>query len=87
MIRARFTVNDQDYRPVVWPIPHPYWCSGYTENRAVLVAYADDLAQVLHQWPDAENIDVMEDGLTEYTFTTRFAKPSWLEAKQSGGEG
>lgn len=25
MIRARFRVNEDDYRPVTWPIKHPYW--------------------------------------------------------------
>lgn len=28
MIRARFRVAVDDYRPIKWPLPHPYWCTG-----------------------------------------------------------
>jgi hypothetical protein len=81
MIRARFTVSAEDYRPVVWPIKHPYWCSGYhgDDSGAILVAYADSIEQIKELWPDATNIDVME-APDQYTFTDRFPKPDWLEA-------
>jgi hypothetical protein len=78
MIRARFKVAGDDYRPVIWPIKHPYWCSGYDERRAVLVAYADDEAEIMRNWPDAEALDVMQEGLEEYTFTGRFPRPDWM---------
>lgn len=78
MIRARFKTNAEDYRPVLWPITHPYWCTGYTEDKAVIVAYADDEAEIKRLWPDAENIDVLNANATEYTFSTRFARPSWM---------
>lgn len=41
MIRARFMTTSSDYRPVVWPIRHPYWCTGYCDGMSVIVAYAD----------------------------------------------
>jgi hypothetical protein len=79
MIRARFKVNGADYRPVMWPIPHPYWCSGYSaDGKAIIVAYAAGEPQILRLWPDAEDIDVMETELTQYTFTERFQRPEWF---------
>lgn len=76
MIRARFEVNEDDYRPVNWPIKHPYWCTGYGEDHAIIVAYADDEAEILRNWPDAKNIDAqIRDS---YTFTDRFQKPEWF---------
>lgn len=78
MIRARFNVAALDWRPVVWPIKHPYWCSGYSaDGSAVLVAYADDEAEIRRQWPEASNIDA--EPATGYKFTSRFPKPEWLE--------
>lgn len=78
MIRARFKVLDEDYRPIKWPIKHPYWCTGYGgDGRAILVAYADDEEEILANWPDAHDIDISE--ATEYTFTSRFPKPDWFE--------
>lgn len=54
MIRARFVVPSKDPRPVKWPIPHPYWITGFDlDDRAIIVAYADDEDQVAEQWPDA----------------------------------
>ena len=81
MLRARFTTNDEDYRPVVWPIKHPYWCTGYSmraddTGRAVLVAYVDDEAELLRNWPDAEDIDA--EPAFGYQFTSRFRKPDWF---------
>ena len=83
MIRARFKIYDIDYRPLIWPIPHPYWCSGEGDDSNGsyywVVAYADSVEQILKYWSDAQSIGVMQEGLTEYTFTDRFAKPDWFE--------
>ena len=90
MIRARFYVNGEDYRPVNWPIKHPYWCTGYKynihsddEDDAIIVAYADDEAEILANWPDAKEIDAEEK--TEYVFTSRFEKPEWFESDADAG--
>jgi len=81
MIRARFYSpferNDNDYRPIKFPPPHPYWCSGSNDEAFVLVAYADNVDQILEYWPEAEDIDYSE--AEEYTFTSRFQKPDWFE--------
>jgi hypothetical protein len=76
MIRARFTVPADDPRPVAWPIKHPYWITGYTVGTAILVAYADDEAAILQNWPEAKYIVSWE--VDEYAFTSRFPKPEWF---------
>lgn len=77
MLRIRFKANPDDYRPVKWPIKHPYWCSGTGEDYSILISYADDEDYIYEHWPEAEELEVEEvDG---YTFTDRFPKPDWFE--------
>jgi hypothetical protein len=77
MIRARFNADGSDWRPVNWPIKHPCWCTGYSASGdSVVVAYADDEAEILHNWPEAVNIEI--DHVDEYMFTDRFPKPDWF---------
>lgn len=82
MIKVRFFTHEKDYRPIKWPIKHPFWCSGYGSDRegeyAVLIAYADNVDQILELWPEAEAIDVFEEDVDKYTFTGRFPKPDWV---------
>lgn len=76
--RFRFYVNAEDPRPVEWPIKHPYWVTGYADDMkyAVIVAYADNVAEVRRLWPDAIEID--DQGQTKgYFFNERFPKPEW----------
>lgn len=80
MIRARFFVHAQDYRPVKWPITHPYWCTGQGVGYAVLVAYASDVIELLRNWPDAKNIE--SESVDSYVFTSRFPKPNWFQSKE-----
>lgn len=87
MIRARFKLHmnvledPEDYRPVSWPIKHPYWCTGSGEDSDgdfwTIVAYADSEEEILSLWPEACEIDAEERD--EYTFTSRFPRPDWLE--------
>lgn len=88
MIRARFEVNEDDPRPVNWPIKHPYWVTGYgenaTRNYATIVAYADDEDEIYRNWPDADNVDAEER--EDYTFTSRFPRPAWFQPTPSQGE-
>jgi hypothetical protein len=76
MIRARFHANLFDYRPVNWPIKHPYWCTGFSAVSSILVAYADDVDEILANWPEAKDIEV--ETVDGYTFTDRFHKPKWF---------
>lgn len=77
MIRARFHTNEDDPRPVNWPIKHPYWVTGYGDDYAIVVAYADDEAEIMRNWPDATDIDA--DERESYFFSDRFQKPSWFK--------
>ncbi len=77
MIRARFKANADDFRPVKWPVKHPYWCTGYGEGYSIVVAYADNETEVLENWPEATEIDA--EDVSEYSFSNRFPKPDWLK--------
>ncbi len=77
MIRARFKTTHEDYRPVNWPIKHPYWCTGESGGHHVVVAYAENEAEILVNWPEA--YDIESEHAESYTFTSRFQKPDWLE--------
>lgn len=78
MIRVRFHTDYSDFRPVKAPAPYPFWCTGYAidGSNSTVVAYVDDEAQLLEYWPDAVDIDVLEQDAV-ITFTDRFFKPDW----------
>ena len=77
MIRAIFKANSDDPRPINWPIKHPYWVTGYSDDFAIVVAYADNEEEILIDWPEAIDIDSTE--CTDYIFTDRFPKPTWMK--------
>lgn len=77
MIRARFFVKSDDYRPVNWPIDHPYWLSAQGEDFFILVAYAEDLEEIWINWPDSYNVESEE--VAGYVFTERFPCPDWFK--------
>lgn len=81
MIRCRFQQPTDDARPVVWPIKHPYWITGEGEDYFIIVAYADNEAEILRLWPEAINLDSEERA--EYLFTSRFRKPDWFTGGQA----
>lgn len=76
MLRARFNANENDPRPVNWPVKHPYWHTGYGDGYSTVVAYADDEAEILRNWPEATEIE--SEPADEYKFTARFKKPDWF---------
>ena len=81
MIRCRFKTTHEDYRPAVWPIKHPYWCTGLAgkggDGYWIIVAYADNEEEILTNWPEAYDLDSEE--VVEYIYTDRFEKPTWME--------
>lgn len=91
MIRARFYANADDYRPIKWPPPGPYWCSGYgvkhdstdglVTSCSIVIAYARDLEEILEFWPEATHIEA--EPREAYTFTDRFPKPKWFSELSS----
>lgn len=77
MIRARFKADPGDYRPVKWPAPGPFWCSGSAGDGSysIVIAYAKDEDQIREYWPEARDIDAEEKD--KIIFTDRFARPDW----------
>lgn len=75
MIRARFKADGKDYRPVNWPVKHPFWCTGSAmdDSYSIVVAYADDEAEILRNWPEATDIEANE--VEDYQFTEGGVKP------------
>lgn len=74
-IRARFKTDENDYRPVKWPPPGPFWCTGYGDGSSIVVAYMKNEKQIEEYWPDAEEVEITQRD--EITFTDRFPKPEW----------
>ena len=79
MMRVRFLVPGL-YQPVNWPVEKPYWCTGSSDDGNYVVAYVDSIEELMCNWPDAFDIDVLEEGLTTFHYSSRMAKPSWMEA-------
>ena len=77
MMRVRFQANEDDPRPINFPVKHPYWITGYGPDYAIIVSYADDLNYIRKNWPEANNLDILEEE-AEYIFTSRFPKPDWF---------
>lgn len=88
MIRARFHVSKKecgnDYRPVKWPISHPYWCSGESRKDFIIVAFADGIEEIKELWPEAKNIET--EKVDKITFTGRFPCPKWYTQNDEGDE-
>ena len=60
-MRVRFHANEGDYRPIKWPPPGPYWCSGEGDDYSIIVAYVRTQKQIKEFWPEASEIDVMNE--------------------------
>lgn len=76
MRRTRFKANADDYRPVNWPVKHPFWCSGSGDDYSIVVAYADNIAEIKRNWPESR--DITHENVSSYVFTDRFEKPDWF---------
>ena len=76
-LRCRFHANLNDYRPVLWPPPGPYWCSGVGDDYSIVIAYVRSEEQLMEYWPEASEIDSEERD--EITYTDRFPKPKWYD--------
>lgn len=83
----RFKANPEDYRPVTFPPPGPYWCSGEgggegadDPDYSIVVAYLPKGTPVTDFWPEATEIDSEPRG--EITFTDRFPEPDWWKNRE-----
>ena len=79
MLRVRFQANADDYRPVNWPVKHPYWCSGYAgdDSYSTVISYADDIEYIYANWSEAKELQVEQ--VSGYHFTDRFPRPEWFK--------
>lgn len=76
MIRSRFFIDVDDYRPVKWPIKYPYWCTGEAPDIGYsIVTYTDTLDEIWELWPEAKLVE--HSIVTEIIFSSRFPKPHW----------
>lgn len=77
MHRFRFYVTGEDGRPAKFPPSGPYWVSGRSGDRTIVVAFCKDLATLTNHahWPNAEN--VTDYGERDIVFTDRFPRPEW----------
>lgn len=80
MIRVRFKANLEDYRSINWPVKHPYWKTGESDDYSIVVSYADDEQYIINNWPEAEDLEI--EPVDGYTFTRRFPKPDWLDPEE-----
>lgn len=82
-IRCRFKANADDYRPIKWPPPGPYWCSGFGDGYNIVIAYVRNIKQVHEYWPEAEDVD--PSACNGITYSDRFPKPDWYEVTNDKG--
>lgn len=76
---CRFHANADDYRPVKFPPPGPYWCTGYGDDYSIVVAYflKKGWRKTLKEhWPEASNVE--HEDREEITYSDRFTKPEWM---------
>jgi hypothetical protein len=80
-VRHRFQANADDYRPMTFPTPGPYWCSGYAGDGsyATVIAYLPEGMSPASEtlWPEADKID--SESRDKITFTDRFPCPEWWD--------
>jgi len=70
-----YTKSIDDYHPIIFNPKYPWWCSGFGEDYAVIVAYLPEDEELSKYWDDAYNIDFTEHD--EIKFTDRFPKPDY----------
>ena len=80
-IRYRFYSQIEDYRPVLFNPAYPWWCTGYTDESAIIIAYLPIDEPLLKYWPEAESIDSEH---RELFFSDRFPKPEYYDPDYEG---
>ncbi len=80
-IRYRFYTKSEDYRPLLFNPAYPWWCSGHTDEAAIIIAFLPVGESLEKYWPEAEAVDAESRDLF---FTDRFPKPDWYEPDYTG---
>ena len=81
--RYRFATPSEDFRPIIFPPPGPWWCSGYdSRDRAILIAFLPSDVDLKTYWPEVTEVDSVHpcDGPV---FTDRFPEPDWWREARS----
>ncbi len=73
--RYRFQANIADPRPVKFPPPGPWWCTGTSDTYSIVVAYLPPNESLTDWWPEAAQIESTEHD--EIQFSSRFPRPDW----------
>ena len=89
--RYRFRADPDDYRPIIFPPPGPYWCSGYgfegdpeePADYSIVIAWfpIKPGLSIQQYWPEATHITMQEDHGPP-VFTDRFPKPDWWKPEE-----
>jgi len=76
--RYRFkTYSVDDYRPLIFNPSYPWWCSGFNDETATIIAYLPVGEELSKYWDDATDIDYTEEN--EIKFSDRFPKPDYFK--------
>jgi hypothetical protein len=75
--RYRFQANLEDPRPVIFPPPGPWWCTGTSDAYSTVVAYLPVDVDLKKYWPEAEDITYTD--YDDIVYSDRFPKPSWYK--------
>lgn len=75
-VRLRFRADPDDPRPVTFPPPGPWWCTGYGDGYSIVVAYLHENEDVTTWWPEAAEVD-STPAPAGPAFNARFPKPDW----------
>lgn len=81
LTRHRFYTKADDYRPVLFNPAWPWWCSGHTDESAIIIAFLPVDEPVEKYWPEAEAVDSEP---RELFFTDRFPRPDYYDPGYKG---
>lgn len=70
------TKSIEDYRPLIFNPKYPWWCSGESEDYAVIIAFFPEDENIFKYWDDA--FDVEFTTCKNIEFTDRFQKPKYF---------
>lgn len=76
--RYRWHQPGDDYRPITFPPPGPWWCSGMGDGYSILVAFLPEGVTPSDPglWPEAEEVEACSDHDAP-EFSERFPQPKW----------
>jgi len=70
------TGSVDDCRPLVFNPKFPWWCSGYGDDYATIIAWLPEDEDLYMYWDDATGVEFTEHEKIE--FSSRFVKPDYF---------